>query len=44
MTDLSVFSETQLPINLDIKILDENKDIINNNAIKDIFKNEISAD
>ncbi len=44
LVDLSNRYDPKLPIELDIKILDENKDIINNTALKYLFASEISDD
>jgi hypothetical protein len=38
------FSQAKLPIELDIKILDENRELINTTLLTDIFSNELSDD
>lgn len=43
-SDFSNLSDTKLPLSFDIKILGENKDIINNSALKKVFASEISQD
>lgn len=42
--DMTDFAYNKLPLSFEIQILDENKDLINNSALKQVFKNEISDD
>lgn len=44
LVDLSNFTDAKLPIELDIKILDDNKDLLNNTALKYVFADNISED
>jgi hypothetical protein len=38
------FAYSKLPLSFEIQILNENKDLINNSALKQVFENEISND
>jgi len=43
-SDINNFAESKLPIDFDIKISGDNKDLIDNSALKYIFADEISDD
>lgn len=42
--DMSNFADAKIPLELDIKVLEENNDLLKNAAIKQVFANEISED
>ena len=44
LADINNFSENKIPLNFEIKILWENKDLINDTALKKVFAKEISED
>jgi len=41
---MSNFTDAKIPFELDIKVLEDNNDLLKNAAIKQVFANEISED